>query len=494
LKNLQIALVLLVFGTGIMIRLFDLTDPPMDFHPARQYHSAVIARGIYTRWGGEYPEEQAALNRAQETSEARIEPPIFEYLVAATFTLARTDALWIARLYAILFWVAGGVPLYLLAKRLQGYPAGLVALGVYLLLPYGVLASRSFQPDPLMVSLSIFTLWALDHWQQSSSWRHALPAGIFMGLAILVKQVEVFFLLAAFLGMVWVKWGLKDALRRPQVWAIGVLAALPALVYNIYGVFISGALAGQYTQRFFPSLWIDPGFYIRWSNMVQTTVGLPLFLIAILGLLVYQNRTVRGMLLGFMMGYLLYGFIFAHHISTHDYYQLPVLPLVALGLGAAASRLFLEIRKVSGPAFGSIAITVVLLAGVLLSLWEARSVLKAADYRQDPALLVQLMEEMGGAKVATIGLMKDYGAALYYYSYNLPMYWWPDENGIPLNSMNTEQLESTIQKRTAGKEFFIVTDFKALNSQPSVQSYLDSNYELFFDNERYRIYDLRDPD
>lgn len=490
LKNLHVALILLVFGLGLGIRLYDLTDPPLDFHPARQYHSAVIARGIYTHWGGAYPEELAQRHRAQEASEARIEPPIFEYLVAANFKLFRTDALWIARLYAILFWMAGGIPLYLLAKRLAGFEAGLLALGVYLLIPFGVLASRSFQPDPLMVTLTIYAIWALDRWQQQPTWRRALLAGALLGAAILVKQVMIMPLGLALAGLLWVKWGWR-ALRSRHAWAMAALSVFPALAYNLYGVFISGALAGQYSQRFFPHLWMDPGFYIRWSNMIQAAIGLPLFLLGLAGLLLLREKASRGLLFGYLLGYLVYGFVFSHHISTHDYYQLPLLPLVAMGVGLAGEVLFREVRNASGRLLGRAGVAVVLLAATLLSLWSARSSLRAADYRQDPALLVELTEQMGGPRASTLGLMEDYGAALYYYAYNLPVYWYLEEDGVRLNHMSPSEMEAAIKRRFEGKEFFIITDLDVLRAQPAVQHYLDRHYDILYEDSRYLVYDLR---
>ena len=40
---------LILLGLGIYIRLYDLTDPPLDFHPTRQLRSAIIARSMYYR-------------------------------------------------------------------------------------------------------------------------------------------------------------------------------------------------------------------------------------------------------------------------------------------------------------------------------------------------------------------------------------------------------------------------------------------------------------
>jgi hypothetical protein len=39
----------ILFALGLGIRLVDLTDPPLDFHPTRQIRSAIIARSLYYR-------------------------------------------------------------------------------------------------------------------------------------------------------------------------------------------------------------------------------------------------------------------------------------------------------------------------------------------------------------------------------------------------------------------------------------------------------------
>ena len=43
------AALLVLFVAALTIRLYDLTDPPLDFHPTRQLLSAIKARAIYYR-------------------------------------------------------------------------------------------------------------------------------------------------------------------------------------------------------------------------------------------------------------------------------------------------------------------------------------------------------------------------------------------------------------------------------------------------------------
>ena len=39
--------IVLIFFAALAIRLYDFDDPPLDFHPARQLHSALIARAEF---------------------------------------------------------------------------------------------------------------------------------------------------------------------------------------------------------------------------------------------------------------------------------------------------------------------------------------------------------------------------------------------------------------------------------------------------------------
>ena len=38
---------LLILACGLAVRLFDLTDPPLEYAATRQLRSALIARGMY---------------------------------------------------------------------------------------------------------------------------------------------------------------------------------------------------------------------------------------------------------------------------------------------------------------------------------------------------------------------------------------------------------------------------------------------------------------
>ena len=105
------ALVLVVlFGVSLAIRLYDLTDLPLDFHPTRQLVSIIKARGLYyaERQPDGIPTWQLERGITQANRKADIEPIVFEKLVAFTYRFTG-EKIWVARIYASLFWLVGGV-------------------------------------------------------------------------------------------------------------------------------------------------------------------------------------------------------------------------------------------------------------------------------------------------------------------------------------------------------------------------------------------------
>ncbi|WP_298008221.1 hypothetical protein, partial [uncultured Anaerolinea sp.] len=116
----EVLLVLMLLAAGLWIRLYDLDDPPLDFHPTRQVRSLIIARGMYlqdldgiSEWRREFAVRQW---RAQDV----IEPPIMEALTAFTYRVMGEEVVWVGRLYSVFFWLLGGLGLWLLARRLMG--------------------------------------------------------------------------------------------------------------------------------------------------------------------------------------------------------------------------------------------------------------------------------------------------------------------------------------------------------------------------------------
>ena len=67
--------------------------------------------------------------------------------------------------------------------------------------------------------------------------------------------------------------------------------------------------------------------------MLGRVVSGPLLVAAVIGT-VLAPRQPRRLLLALLAGYVAFGIVFTHHIHTHDYYSLPLVAFVALGVAA----------------------------------------------------------------------------------------------------------------------------------------------------------------
>ena len=488
-KNLRLMILFLIFALGLLIRFYDLTDLPLDFHGTRQLHSAMIARGMYYQNLESAPEWQRDMAVQQWKAEGLIEPPIMERLTAFTYSIVGHDYLWIPRIYSIFFWMIGGIALFLLIRDIIGIYGAFIGLIYYIFLPYGAIASRAFQPDPLLTCMLILSYLAIARWLKNQNWKWTMVAGLLGGLAIFVKSTAVFFIAPVWIGLVFFRIGLVKAIKSPKVWVIGVLSIIPYLLFHIYGVYITGLLSSQFALRFFPNMWPDPVFYLRWNGELSSVVGFEWFLIALLGMFAIKEKEHRIMLVSVWIGYFIYGMTFPHHISTHDYYQLPIIPIVAIGLGASAEVLF---RNLKGKRwFINAAIIGVVLFGVTIKAWDVRVTLKRMDYRQEQQFWEELREVLGPA-TPVVGLTHDYGYRMAYWSWITPENWMTSGD-IEYRKLAGHEIDinTIFQEQSSGKDFFVITLKGEFENQPELQSIL-SNYPIYAEEDEYIIFDLRD--
>ncbi len=484
-------IVVLLFLLGLGIRMLDLTDLPLDFNPTRQLFSAIKARGMYYQFASDVPEWQRQMAIEQWNAKADVEPPVIETFVAGLYLLFG-EHLWFGRIVASLFWFLGGLALFGLARRIASVDGAIVAVAYFLFLEFGVIASRSFQPDPLMVGLILAGLWAFARWDEERTWKWTIIAGLLSGVAIFVKNVALFPLLGAFALVILSTRGWKRALRDPQVWALAIITAFPTLVYMIDGLYLSKELDTAMGLRFFPNLWVDPAFYVRWKNIVGNTLGFGAFLLALLGIFLAKPGRDRALLSGTLLGYLIYGYALPYHISTHNYYQLPLIVFISLSLAVVGKTLFQILAETNGPsAFARAAIAGILLFGIGSAMWNVRVELVKDDFRDEPQFWAQLGDKLGHT-TAVLGLTQDYGNRLAYWGWQR-LDEWPTTGDQNLRELagKARSFEAIFNERIAGKQYFVVTNFKQFDGQPELKDKLFKTYPVLEQSQDYIIFDLQ---
>lgn len=489
--TLRKILLILLFLAGIGVRMLDLTDPPLDIHPTRQLHSAIMARGYFYETLQNVPEWMIRAAAQQAKREAVIEPPILEHLTAWGYQLTGGENVWIARLLSSIFWVVAGLAVYSLARKLTNQDGGLLALGAYLLMVYGVQASRTFQPDPLMVSLMAFAWWTFYSWREKPTWKRAAIAGLFSGLAIFVKNSVVFFLAIPY-AIVVLERGWKFAVKDKQIWLVGFMTIAPAIGYTIYGTYIAGFLNQQFNFRIFPNLWFELANYSRWFKQVQDTAGIPALLLGLIGIPFFAAIRPLRFILGIWLGYIFYGLTFAYHIGTHDYYQLPFLVVLALSMSSVGQQLMLSWKNWHPIRLWKYLPYIVAVLMVLAGFWSGRLQLLKDDYRKEPTFWRSLGDRLRDYPV--IGLTQDYGYRMSYYGWDT-IENWQSSGDLALRQMagkDKDDVINILEKNIAGKRYFLVTWFDDFKRQPEVMEYLDNRF-FVETGDGYRLYDLKAP-
>ncbi len=491
------ALFILLLALGGLLRLLDLTDPPLDFHTSRQLRNSLVAREIYYNALPSATDEQRQLATSFANAVGKYEPPVIETIVAYSYFLTGGENIAVARIWMTFFWLAAGVALFDLMRRVASPWAALIALAYYFVLPFSVQVSRSFQPDPLMTSAFVIGVYFLYRWSEDNSpllsgeglgarstWKWAILAAVFLGLATFVKIVIAFMAGAAAIALVLFTLG-RDFWKSKQVWAMAAIMVVPALLFYVF------LNQGRSTEYFFAwtlalmKLITSTDFYTKWLAFLGTLFGLTIVFLGIAGALIAPSR-MRWLLIGLWIGYLLYGLTLPFQMYTHSYYHIQLIPLIVLGLAVALNPLTEYVAGIGGVGrVGFITLVVVVIG---YQAYAARSVLVAEDFQHEPAF----WSEVGDAfptDAHVIALTQDYGYRLMMYGWR-KVDLWPLATELSATRNPDKDNAAQFDELTAGMDYFLVTAFGQLDKQPGLKKILDT-YPIAIQGDGYVLYDLR---
>lgn len=476
---------------GIGLRLYDLTEPPLDFYPTRQYRSLILARTFYLTWRPGAISRLEQERRAAGNRIARYEPPLLERLVARTYLVLGGEKPWVIRIYNTLFWLLGALGLGLLAYRIHPHPAMLVGtLGYWMLLPFNIQVTRAFLPDPLMTVLLVWSALAWYRWAQGDGLGWLMAAGLLGTGAAVVKIYALFFLLPIGLALAWTR---VTRLWRPHLWWLAWILppsiALPVYLRlhspdNAAGFLLSWTLKIRHW-------WLSPMPYGGWMDTVNNALHGGWVLVALLALLLtHGKQTYRALVLAWIAGYGLYGSVFLIQFATHTYYHLPLVPLVALGLGQALRHLMALLKQqsrwVQGGALFLLALAWIYPVGI--TYWHLSSV----DYRPKAEAYRRIGQRLPrDGKI--MALTEGYGWPLLYHGDIFHVTRWPTQAYALLFTTWDRAFEDIFRERTRGYDYFLVTDFEEFWRQTPLRQYLYEHYPLIHQGGDYLLWDLRRP-
>ncbi|MBV9452558.1 MAG: glycosyltransferase family 39 protein [Rubrobacter sp.] len=512
--TLRLLIVGLLFIVAFRLRLYGIFNPLMDFIPVRQYHSALLARGFYN-W----------LLTGELTTippDGIIEPPIRELVASFVYLIVGEECLWINRLLSVIFWMVGGVFLYHIAKKVGSPNAAVFSLAFYLFVPFGVLASRAFMPDPLMIMLLLISVFTILQYHEQPSPRRMLIAAAASSLAVFVKPIMCFFpLFGAFVLPAVCRRGVRRSLTSLHVPTFTALSILPAGLYYLYGMFAGGIfhLEGQIQDKVVLPLLFEASFWQDWWEKIGNVVGYAALLVALLGLLLCRPGLSRALMLGLWGGYFLFGLVYTAHIHTHDYYSLQLIPIVALSLSPLAALLMTQLNQLASPKhpnqgglryYGRVIVLTLLVPALILGAiryeyWQNAIALPGrmvATHEREVATYQEIGEVVNHSPhtLLLFGNRGDWGYPLLYHGrFSAVLLPRPDEIG----GLSTEEYFNTLYSEYS-PEYFIISpkldengpdnflDFWQSKEYEDLRNLLTKNFPVMVRNDAYVVFDLRE--
>jgi 4-amino-4-deoxy-L-arabinose transferase-like glycosyltransferase len=479
----------LLFLIAIPFRLQDIREPSGILLVDREYRAALIARAYYFETADSIPEWRKGVARVSKEREGPLEPPIIELLVSSVYRAVNGEHLWVARLLSSGFWLIGGAFLYLIGRKVTSVEAALLATAYYLFIPLGIRASRSFQPDTLMIMMYLFSLWMILRHSERPSRTRLLTAAAVTGLTLLIRPLVLFTLIGAFVSLAIYREGVRRSITSIHCWLFIILSFVPvAAYYGGYGL-IAGFLHWKVETSFIPHLFFSQVYWRDWLLLAASEGGYTPLLAALIGLALVAGGIPKALLTGLWIGYFVFGLVFNFHIHTHGYYQLQLIPIVALSFGPVVTGLVSQLKRVCTPWYRWIPITGALLLVFLFNALEVRRALAHPSFET-----IDVLREVGtivNHSTRTLYVARFYGRPLEYYGElsGLP---WPQRITQGLYRRPGER-ERTIEERFAAlgfsPEYFIITDFNQLDRyHPDMKQFLRDHCPVVAQSEHYLIY------
>jgi 4-amino-4-deoxy-L-arabinose transferase-like glycosyltransferase len=235
----------------------------------------------------------------------------------------------------------GIVFLYLLVRQYSSEKVALFSSFVFAFLPYNVYYGRVIMPDPMHISFSIVALYLVTLWARSTKWWWAVLAGSAYAVTILTKPYGLVLLLP--IGYLLLRrWNFRIVLQ-PSIYLFALIGLVPFLLWRHH--------IDQYPQGQFATLWLYnagnirfTGAFFHWliydrmNRLIFATGG---FVLLWLGIIKGNNEEEGFFYYLWLISVVVFFCVIAKGNVTHDYYQMPIVPIGAIFIGKGLEFLLL---------------------------------------------------------------------------------------------------------------------------------------------------------
>ena len=482
------AVLAIMFILAALVRLYDLDASGMLVD--RDYTSAMFARDFYFSRSEDVAPWRRDIAGKTRQNQPILEPPITEWLVSWTYDLVGKEQLRCARILTSVFWLAGGIFLFSIARSLVSAEGAVFALGFYLFLPLSVLLSRSFQPDSLMMMLFLASLWSIVRYYEHANTGSLVIAALVAAATLVYRPLVLLPLLGAFTLPQLQSRGLwKGAFNRQTIIYV-TISCLPMLLYYGHATFIAKTFGWKLATSFRFDLWLHHEYWSGWFNIAVDKFGLWALIAAAIGFVFLRPGLPRAIVTGLALGYLAFGLLFTMHIHTHDYYQAQLVPTVAIAAAPLVVFLARAILRSSGRWNRWFSILLVALLVLLPWAHRIKAGLHQAGF-ESPSTAREIGELVEHSD-HVVFLSRYYGVPIQYFGEFTGAYW-PRAIRQKLYREKGEHklsVDERLQQIDFVPEYFVITFFRFYEMHhPDLAAYLQQSCVPKAITDEYLVYE-----
>ena len=454
----------------------------------REYTSAIFARAFYFMSNDQVENWRRDIAVTTMNQQPVLEPPLVEYLVSLIYRVMGREEIFYARYLTGAFWLVGGIFMYLITKKLLSTEAALFATLYYLFVPMGVIISRSFQPDSLMMMLFLASLYLILNYFENGTKSYLLYAAVVTAITLLLRPLVLFAIFFAFLALSLQKKGSWRKIIDRSLVIFGGVSLLPAIIYYGHGIVFAGFMRWKVSSSFMPHLFAKPDFWLGWFQLGTNVAGAAFLIAAVIGFFLLPNRTTRNLMIGLAISYLFFGIAFTYHIHTHPYYHIQLYPVIAICAATCLTSIVKTLRTSSGKLW---AVPVIL--SLSIGLYSAYRTERDSLYQgrmEDPRTAWKIGEIIGH-NPHTVFVSRHYGIPLEYYGEfgGAP---WPVRIEDPFYRQpgaHEQSVQERLDQLGFKPDYFVITYFDLYQRKhQDLETYLNRACSTRWETSEYLIY------
>lgn len=360
-KKFELLFLVFLLMLVFVLRLYRFDNPIADWHSWRQADTSSVSRHFVENGVDVlHPKYMDLSNIASGMNNPEgyrfVEFPVYNLLQIGVFKISSFPLEQSGRLVSILASVVSTLLIFLIVKRRLGFFPAFMSASFFAFLPFSVYFGRTILPDQTMVAASLAGIYFFDQLLKEVKVKSSnlkVKSGVFFvfslfftASAFLLKPYALFFTLPMIV-IAYQAYGFS-MFKKLYLWLFLILAITPLISWRLW--------IAQFPQGIPASDWLFNGGDIRFkgsffywifgeriAKLILGYWGVSLLVLGLIAKIEKRNLLFFG---SFLASSILYLFTMARGNVQHDYYQILIIPSIAIFLGIGVDYLVTSFPKI----------------------------------------------------------------------------------------------------------------------------------------------------